>query len=64
MEDHASWAALWGPSGLYRARHDLPLVRSLDPKKWSLEHLARQKIPGANLEKLGLVHKPMKDMPR
>jgi hypothetical protein len=65
IEDRASWITLWGPSGLHRARHDLPLIRPLDPKNWSLEYLARTKMPaGADLEKLDLIRKPTKDIPR
>ncbi|HEY7154655.1 MAG TPA: hypothetical protein VH575_11905, partial [Gemmataceae bacterium] len=63
-EDRASWLALWGPSGLSRSKYELPPIRSLDPKSWSLELLAKRKLPGADLEKLDLVRKPMTNGPR
>jgi hypothetical protein len=64
IEDRASWVALWGPSGLSRSKYELPPIRSLDPKSWSLELLAKRKLPGADLEKLDLVRKPMTNGPR
>lgn len=63
-EDHASWLALWGSPGLRRARLDVYLFRTLDAERWPLERLAGWKVPGANLDKLGLSRKPLAKSPR
>ncbi len=53
-EDHASWVALWGTPALYRPMLDLFVVRTLDAERWPLDKFAGLRIPGADLEKLGL----------
>jgi len=64
-EDHAAWLALWGAPGLRRAQLDLMQIRTLDGDRWSLDQrLAGWRIPGANLDKLGLSRKlPLKTPP-
>lgn len=59
-EDHASWLTLWGSPSWRRPKLDLPLfVRPLDGDRWSLDQrLVGLKLPGANLDKLGLSRKP------
>ncbi|HEY7315771.1 MAG TPA: serine/threonine-protein kinase [Gemmataceae bacterium] len=61
-EDHASWIALWGSSAFQRAQINYPLAKTLDADRWALDGLAGVKIPGADLEKLGI--RKAKKMPR
>jgi serine/threonine-protein kinase len=65
-EDHTSWLALWGSPGWRRSKLDLPLfLRTLDGERWPLDQrLTGLKIPGANLDKLGLARKPASKTPR
>jgi serine/threonine-protein kinase len=58
-EDRASWPALWGSPELRRPKLDVPLfLRTLDGERWSLDQRAAGwKLPGANLDKLGLSRK-------
>jgi hypothetical protein len=43
---------------------DLNVLRTLDADRWSLERLIGLKVPGADLEKLGIGAKEMKKKPR
>jgi hypothetical protein len=62
-EDHASWVGLWGSPALVRTQLSLPLAKTLDADRWTLEGLAGLKIPGADLDKLG-IRKSIKKLPR
>ena len=59
-EERSSWLALWGTPGLRRPVLDLNVVRTLDADRWSLDRLIGLKVPGADLERLGIGAKPMK----
>ncbi len=63
-EERSSWLALWGTPGMRRPVLDLNVVRTLDADRWSLDRLIGLKVPGADLEKLGIGAKPMKKTSR
>jgi serine/threonine-protein kinase len=63
-EDHASWPALWGMPALRHPTLDLFVLRTLDAERWPLDKFAGLKIPGANLERLGLNRTTTKKTPR
>jgi hypothetical protein len=63
-EDRASWVALWGTPALRHPTLDLNIFRTLDAERWPLDKFANLKIPGANLEKLGLTRTSPNKAPR
>jgi serine/threonine-protein kinase len=63
-EERSSWLALWGTPALRRPVLDLNLFRTLDADRWSIDRLIGLKVPGADLERLGIGAKPMKKTSR
>jgi hypothetical protein len=64
IEDHKSWIALWGTTGMARPTLEYKLFHVFGTQNWSLERLAGLKLPGAKLEKLGITKTPVKKVPR
>ena len=63
-EGRSSRLALWGTPGMRHPVLDLNVFRTLDADRWSLERLIGLKVPGADLEKLGIGAKPKKKTSR
>src|SRR5262249_39808225 len=63
-EDRAAWVALWGTPAIRHPTLDLSVFRTLDADRWPLDKFAGLKIPGANLERLGLSRPSTTKMPR
>jgi serine/threonine-protein kinase len=63
-DERSSWSALWGTPALSHPVLDLNVFRTLDADLWSLDRLVGLKVPGADLEKLGITAKPKKKTTR
>jgi serine/threonine-protein kinase len=63
-DERSSWPALWGTPALNHPVLDLNVFRTLDADRWSLDRLVGLKVPGADLEKLGIGVRPKKKTPR
>ncbi len=59
-QEHTTWVEWWGTPALRHAQLYLATAHTLDAESWPLERLVGAKVPGADLEKLGVTTKPKK----